>query len=131
KQYQGTGIAVTHDRYISDNVAGWTLELDRAEQIPPKENYSSWVDQKAKRLPQEDKQETKHQKTLERELEWVRMAPKARHAKSKARLHNYERLASEETKDREEELGLFIPPGPRLGNTVVEADNISKAYGDK
>lgn len=131
QHYKGTVIAVTHDRYFLDNVAGWILELDRGEGIPWKGNYSSWLDQKAKRLAQEEKQETKRQKTLERELEWVRMAPKARQAKSKARLHNYEKLASEETKDREEKLELFIPPGPRLGNMVIEADNISKAYGDK
>ncbi|WP_312399789.1 energy-dependent translational throttle protein EttA [Sphingobacterium sp.] len=131
KQYKGTVIAVTHDRYFLDNVAGWILELDRGEGIPWKGNYSSWLDQKAKRLAQEEKQETKRQKTLERELEWVRMAPKARHAKSKARLHNYEKLASEETKEREEKLELFIPPGPRLGNSVIEATDISKAYGDR
>lgn len=131
QQYKGTVIAVTHDRYFLDNVAGWILELDRGEGIPWKGNYSSWLDQKAKRLAQEEKQESKRQKTLERELEWVRMAPKARHAKSKARLHNYEKLASEETKEREEKLELFIPPGPRLGNVVIEADSISKAYGDK
>jgi len=131
KQYRGTVIAVTHDRYFLDNVAGWILELDRGEGIPWKGNYSSWLDQKAKRLAQEEKQETKRQKTLERELEWVRMAPKARHAKSKARLHNYEKLASEETKEREEKLELFIPPGPRLGNSVIEATDISKAYGDR
>lgn len=131
QHYKGTVIAVTHDRYFLDNVAGWILELDRGEGIPWKGNYSSWLDQKAKRLSQEEKQETKRQKTLERELEWVRMAPKARHAKSKARLHNYEKLASEETREREEKLELFIPPGPRLGNMVIEADNISKAYGDK
>ncbi len=131
QQYKGTVIAVTHDRYFLDNVAGWILELDRGEGIPWKGNYSSWLDQKAKRLAQEEKTESKRQKTLERELEWVRMAPKARHAKSKARLHNYEKLASEETKEREEKLELFIPPGPRLGNVVIEADNISKAYGDR
>lgn len=131
QHYKGTVIAVTHDRYFLDNVAGWILELDRGEGIPWKGNYSSWLDQKAKRLAQEEKQETKRQKTLERELEWVRMAPKARHAKSKARLHNYEKLASEETKEREEKLELFIPPGPRLGNVVIEANNISKAYGDR
>ena len=131
QQYKGTVIAVTHDRYFLDNVAGWILELDRGEGIPWKGNYSSWLDQKAKRLSQEEKQETKRQKTLERELEWVRMAPKARHAKSKARLHNYEKLASEETKEREDKLELFIPPGPRLGNSVIEAENISKAYGDR
>ena len=131
QQYKGTVIAVTHDRYFLDNVAGWILELDRGEGIPWKGNYSSWLDQKAKRLAQEEKQETKRQKTLERELEWVKMAPKARHAKSKARLHNYEKLASEETKEREEKLELFIPPGPRLGNVVIEANNISKTYGDR
>ena len=131
KQYQGTVIAVTHDRYFLDNVAGWILELDRGEGIPWKGNYSSWLDQKSKRLAQEEKTESKRQKTLERELEWVRMAPKARHAKSKARLANYDRLASEETKEREEKLELFIPPGPRLGNVVIEAQGVSKAYGDK
>jgi ATP-binding cassette ChvD family protein len=124
-------IAVTHDRYFLDNVAGWILELDRGEGIPWKGNYSSWLDQKAKRLSQEEKTESKRQKTLERELEWVRMAPKARHAKSKARLSNYEKLASEETKEREDKLELFIPPGPRLGNIVIEVQNVSKAYGDK
>lgn len=131
QHYKGTVIAVTHDRYFLDNVAGWILELDRGEGIPWKGNYSSWLDQKAKRLAQEEKQESKRQKTLERELEWVRMAPKARQAKSKARLHNYEKLASEETKEREEKLELFIPPGPRLGNVVIEADSVSKAYGDR
>jgi sulfate-transporting ATPase len=131
KQYKGTVIAVTHDRYFLDNVAGWILELDRGEGIPWKGNYSSWLDQKAKRLAQEEKTESKRQKTLERELEWSRMAPRARQAKSKARLHNYEKLASEETREREEKLELFIPPGPRLGNVVIEANNISKAYGDR
>lgn len=131
QQYKGTVIAVTHDRYFLDNVAGWILELDRGEGIPWKGNYSSWLDQKAKRLAQEEKTESKRQKTLERELEWVRMAPKARQAKGKARLSNYEKLASEETKDREEKLELFIPPGPRLGNVVIEASNVTKAYGDK
>ncbi len=131
KQYKGTVIAVTHDRYFLDNVAGWILELDRGEGIPWKGNYSSWLDQKAKRLAQEEKTESKRQKTLERELEWVRMAPKARHAKSKARLSNYEKLASEENKEREEKLELFIPPGPRLGNIVIEAQNVSKTYGDR
>lgn len=130
-QYKGTVIAVTHDRYFLDNIAGWILELDRGEGIPWKGNYSSWLDQKAKRLEQEEKTENKRQKALERELEWARMAPKARHAKSKARLSNYEKLASEETKEREEKLELFIPPGPRLGNIVIEAQNVSKAYGDK
>ena len=131
KQYKGTVIAVTHDRYFLDNVAGWILELDRGEGIPWKGNYSSWLDQKSKRLAQEEKTESKRQKTLERELEWVRMAPKARHAKSKARLANYEKMASEEGKEREDKLELFIPPGPRLGNIVIEANNVSKAYGDK
>lgn len=131
KQYAGTVIAVTHDRYFLDNVAGWILELDRGEGIPWKGNYSSWLDQKAKRLAQEEKTESKRQKTLERELEWSRMAPKARHAKGKARLANYEKLASEEGKEREEKLELFIPPGPRLGNVVIEATNVTKAYGDK
>ncbi len=131
KLYEGTVIAVTHDRYFLDNVAGWILELDRGEGIPWKGNYSSWLDQKAKRLAQEDKTESKRQKSLERELEWVRMAPKARHAKSKARLSNYEKLASEETKDREAKLELFIPPGPRLGNVVIEANGVTKAFGDK
>lgn len=131
QQYKGTVIAVTHDRYFLDNVAGWILELDRGEGIPWKGNYSSWLDQKAKRLAHEEKTESKRQKTLERELEWVRMAPKARHAKSKARLHNYEKLASEETKEREDRLELFIPPGPRLGNVVIEAQQVSKAYGDR
>lgn len=131
KQYAGTVIAVTHDRYFLDNVAGWILELDRGEGLPWKGNYSSWLDQKAKRLAQEEKTESKRQKTLERELEWSKMAPKARHAKSKARLSNYEKLASEETKEREERLELFIPPGPRLGNVVIEATNVTKAFGDK
>lgn len=131
KQYKGTVIAVTHDRYFLDNVAGWILELDRGEGIPWKGNYSSWLDQKAKRLAQEEKTESKRQKTLERELEWVRMAPKARQAKGKASLSNYEKLASEETKEREEKLELFIPPGPRLGNVVIEANGVTKAYGDR
>ncbi len=131
KQYKGTVIAVTHDRYFLDNVAGWILELDRGEGIPWKGNYSSWLDQKAKRLAQEEKTESKRQKTLERELEWVRMAPKARQAKGKARLSNYEKLASEETKEREDKLELFIPPGPRLGNVVIEANGVTKSYGDK
>jgi ATP-binding cassette ChvD family protein len=131
KQYKGTVIAVTHDRYFLDNVAGWILELDRGEGIPWKGNYSSWLEQKSKRLESEEKTESKRQKTLERELEWVRMAPKARHAKSKARLSNYEKLASEDTKEREDKLDLFIPPGPRLGNLVIEAQNVTKAFGDK
>ena len=119
QNYKGTVIAVTHDRYFLDNVAGWILELDRGEGIPWKGNYSSWLEQKAKRLAQEDKTEGKRQKALERELEWVRMAPKARHAKSKARLSNYDKLASEDGKEREEKLELFIPAGPRLGNVVI------------
>jgi sulfate-transporting ATPase len=131
KQYKGTVIAVTHDRYFLDNVAGWILELDRGEGIPWKGNYSSWLEQKAKRLAQEEKTESKRQKTLERELEWVRMGPKGRHAKGKARIANYDKLASEETKEREERLELFIPPGPRLGNVVIEATNVTKAFGDK
>ena len=131
QNYKGTVIAVTHDRYFLDNVAGWILELDRGEGIPWKGNYSTWLDQKAKRLAQEDKTEGKRQKALERELEWVRMAPKARHAKSKARLANYDKLASEDGKEREEKLELFIPAGPRLGNVVIEATNVTKAYGDK
>jgi sulfate-transporting ATPase len=131
KQYKGTVIAVTHDRYFLDNVAGWILELDRGEGIPWKGNYSSWLDQKQKRLAQEEKTESKRQKALERELEWVRMNPKGRHAKGKARLSAYDKLMSQETKEREEKLELFIPPGPRLGNKVIEAKNVSKAFGDK
>lgn len=131
KQYKGTVIAVTHDRYFLDNVAGWILELDRGEGIPWKGNYSSWLEQKQKRLAMEEKQESKRQKTLERELEWVRMGPKGRHAKAKARLGAYEKLLSQETREREEKLELYIPPGPRLGNKVIEATGISKAFGDK
>lgn len=131
KQYKGTVIAVTHDRYFLDNVAGWILELDRGEGIPWKGNYSSWLEQKSNRLAMEEKAETRRRKTLERELEWVRMSPKARHAKSKARLSAYERLMSEDTKQKEEKLEIFIPNGPRLGNKVIEAQGISKAYGDK
>jgi energy-dependent translational throttle protein EttA len=131
RQYKGTIIAVTHDRYFLDNVAGWILELDRGEGIPWKGNYSSWLDQKQKRLAQEEKTESKRQKTLERELEWVRMNPKGRHAKAKARLGAYEKLLTQETKEREEKLELYIPPGPRLGNKVIEAHGVSKAYGDK
>jgi ATP-binding cassette ChvD family protein len=130
-QYKGTVIAVTHDRYFLDNVAGWILELDRGEGIPWKGNYSSWLDQKAKRLAQEEKSETKRMKTLERELEWVRMAPKARQAKSKARLANYDKMLGEEGRQREEKLELFIPAGPRLGTKVIEAEGVSKAFGDK
>jgi ATP-binding cassette ChvD family protein len=131
KQYKGTVIAVTHDRYFLDNVAGWILELDRGEGIPWKGNYSSWLEQKKKRLAQEEKSESKRQKSLERELEWVRMNPKGRHAKGKARLGAYEKLLSQETREREEKLELFIPPGPRLGNKVIEAKGVSKGYGDK
>lgn len=131
KQYKGTVIAVTHDRYFLDNVAGWILELDRGEGIPWKGNYSSWLEQKQKRLAMEEKQESKRQKTLERELEWVRMGPKGRHAKAKARLGAYEKLLTQETREREEKLELYIPPGPRLGNKVIEAEGISKAFGDK
>ncbi len=131
RQYKGTVIAVTHDRYFLDNVAGWILELDRGEGIPWKGNYSSWLEQKQKRLAQEEKTESKRQKTLERELEWVRMSPKGRHAKAKARLSAYEKLLSQEVKEREEKLELYIPPGPRLGNKVIEAKNVSKAFGDK
>ncbi len=130
-QYKGTVIAVTHDRYFLDNVAGWILELDRGEGIPWKGNYSSWLEQKQNRLALEEKTESKRQKTLQRELEWVRMAPKARQAKSKARLGAYENLLSEENKQKEDKLELFIPPGPRLGNKVIEVNNVSKAYGDK
>ena len=131
KQYKGTVIAVTHDRYFLDNVAGWILELDRGEGIPWKGNYSYWLEQKAKRLAQEEKTESKRQKTLERDLEWVRMGLKGRHTNGKARIANYDKLASEETKEREERLELFIPPGPRLGNVVIEASNVTKAFGDK
>ncbi|MEX2230682.1 MAG: energy-dependent translational throttle protein EttA [Cyclobacteriaceae bacterium] len=131
KQYKGTVIAVTHDRYFLDNVAGWILELDRGEGIPWKGNYSSWLDQKRRRLAQEEKSESKRQKALERELEWVRMNPKGRQAKGKARLSAYEKLMSQETREKEENLELFIPPGPRLGNKVIEAKVVSKAYGDK
>jgi len=131
QRYEGTVIAVTHDRYFLDNVAGWILELDRGEGIPWKGNYSSWLDQKSKRLSQEEKSESKRQKTLERELEWVRMSPKARHAKSKARLQAYDKMMSEDVKQKEEKLEIFIPNGPRLGNEVIEAIGVSKAYGDK
>lgn len=131
KQYKGTVIAVTHDRYFLDNVAGWILELDRGEGIPWKGNYSSWLEQKQKRLAQEEKSESKRQKALERELEWVRMNPKGRQAKGKARLNNYEKLISAEGREKEEKLELYIPPGPRLGNVVIEAQGVAKAYGDK
>ena len=131
QQYEGTVIAVTHDRYFLDNVAGWILELDRGEGIPWKGNYTSWLDQKSKRLEQEEKQASKRRKTLERELEWVRMAPKARQAKGKARLNSYDRLLNEDQKEREEKLEIFIPNGPRLGNKVIEAQGVAKAFGDK
>ena len=131
RQYKGTVIAVTHDRYFLDNVAGWILELDRGEGIPWKGNYSSWLDQKQKRLAQEEKTESKRQKALERELEWVRMNPKGRQAKGKARLGAYEKLLDAEGREKEEKLELYIPPGPRLGNKVIEANGVSKAYGDK
>ncbi len=131
KQYAGTVIAVTHDRYFLDNVAGWILELDRGEGIPWKGNYSSWLDQKSKRLAQEEKSESKRQKTLQRELDWVRMSPKARQSKGKARLTAYENLLNEDVKQKEEKLEIFIPNGPRLGNQVIEAIHVAKAYGDK
>jgi energy-dependent translational throttle protein EttA len=130
KQYPGTVIAVTHDRYFLDNVAGWILELDRGEGIPWKGNYSSWLEQKKNRLAQEEKVESNRQKTLDRELEWIKMSPKARHAKGKARINAYENLLNQETKDKVAELEIYIPAGPRLGNVVVEADDVAKAYGD-
>ena len=130
-QYKGTVIAVTHDRYFLDNVAGWILELDRGEGIPWKGNYSSWLDQKSKRLAQEQKQASKRQKTLERELEWARMNPKGRQAKQKARLNNYDKLLSQDQKQVDEKLEIYIPNGPRLGTNVIEAKGVSKAYGDK
>ncbi|MEI6124128.1 MAG: energy-dependent translational throttle protein EttA [Bacteroidota bacterium] len=131
QKYKGTVIAVTHDRYFLDNVAGWILELDRGEGIPWKGNYTSWLEQKTKRLQMEEKTESKRAKTLARELEWVRMAPKARHAKGKARLKSYESMLNEDTKQKEEKLELFIPNGPRLGDVVIDAQKVSKAYGDK
>jgi energy-dependent translational throttle protein EttA len=131
QQYKGTVIAVTHDRYFLDNVAGWILELDRGEGIPWKGNYSSWLEQKANRLAREEKQESKRRKTLERELEWVRMAPKARQAKSKARLSAYEKMQNEDVKQKEERLEIFIPNGPRLGANVIDAVGVSKSYGNK
>ena len=131
RQYKGTVIAVTHDRYFLDNVAGWILELDRGEGIPWKGNYSSWLDQKTKRLEMEEKTESKRRKTLQRELEWVRMAPKARQAKQKARLGAYEKLASADVKEKEANLEIYIPNGPHLGNKVIEFHDVSKAYGDK
>ncbi len=131
QSFPGTVIAVTHDRYFLDNVAGWILELDRGEGIPWKGNYSSWLEQKAKRLEQEEKSESKRRKTLERELEWIRLAPKARQAKGKARLNAYEKLADEEGKEKEARLELYIPPGPRLGDAVIELNGISKSYGER
>ncbi|HVF67829.1 MAG TPA: energy-dependent translational throttle protein EttA [Pyrinomonadaceae bacterium] len=131
QQYAGTVIAVTHDRYFLDNVAGWILELDRGEGIPWKGNYSSWLEQKQERLRREEKQESERRKTLERELEWIRMAPKARHAKSKARINSYEALLAEQNEARARELEIYIPPGPRLGAIVIEADGVSKGYGDR
>ncbi|OJV36284.1 MAG: energy-dependent translational throttle protein EttA [Bacteroidia bacterium 43-41] len=131
QQYKGTVICITHDRYFLDHVAGWILELDRGEGIPWKGNYTSWLEQKTKRMEQEEKQVSKRRKTLERELEWINLAPKARQAKGKARLNSYERLLNEDQKEREEKLELFIPNGPRLGNKVIEAVNVKKAFGDK
>src|SRR5512133_1664728 len=131
QQYSGTVIAVTHDRYFLDNVAGWILELDRGEGIPWKGNYSSWLEQKQERLRQEEKAEGNRQKTLERELEWIRMSPKGRHAKGQARITAYDKLLAEEGQKQEKELELYIPPGPRLGGIVIEAENVTKAYGDR
>ena len=131
QSYVGTVIAVTHDRYFLDNVAGWILELDRGEGIPWKGNYSSWLEQKEQRLKQEEKVESERQKTLHRELEWIRMSPKGRHAKSKARISSYEQLLSQESEKHARDLEIYIPPGPRLGNVVIEAENLSKAYGDR
>ncbi|HEX8339180.1 MAG TPA: energy-dependent translational throttle protein EttA [Pyrinomonadaceae bacterium] len=131
QQYAGTVIAVTHDRYFLDNVAGWILELDRGEGIPWKGNYSSWLEQKQERLRREEKQESERQKTLERELEWIRMAPKARHAKSKARINSYEALLNQQNEQRTRELEIYIPAGPRLGAVVIEAEGVSKGYGDR
>lgn len=131
QQYKGTVIAITHDRYFLDNVAGWILELDRGEGIPWKGNYSSWLDQKSKRLAQEEKTESKRRKTLERELEWVRMSPKARQAKGKARLNAYDKILNQDTKEKEQKLEIFIPNGPRLGEKVIEAHGVGKAFGDK
>jgi ATP-binding cassette ChvD family protein len=131
KQYKGTVICITHDRYFLDNVAGWILELDRGQGIPWKGNYTSWLEQKAKRLEQEEKGSQKRKKTLERELEWVRMAPKARHAKAKARLNAYDKMLNEDEKQKEEKLEIFIPNGPRLGDKVIEMENVSKGFGDR
>ena len=131
QQYAGTVICITHDRYFLDNLAGWILELDRGEGIPWKGNYSSWLEQKTNRMAQEEKQASKRRKTLERELEWIRMAPKARHAKQKARLESYDRMLNEEQKEREEKLEIFIPNGPRLGNKVINAEGVAKSFGDR
>ncbi len=131
KRYEGTVIAVTHDRYFLDNVAGWILELDRGQGIPWKGNYSSWLEQKQNRLAQEEKKETERQKTLERELEWIRMSPKGRHAKSKARISAYEQLLNQTNEKHSKDLEIYIPPGPRLGSAVIEAENVSKGYGDR
>ncbi|HCB00349.1 MAG TPA: energy-dependent translational throttle protein EttA, partial [Porphyromonadaceae bacterium] len=131
QQYKGTVICITHDRYFLDHVAGWILELDRGEGIPWKGNYTSWLEQKTKRMEQEEKQASKRRKTLERELEWINLAPKARHAKGKARLNSYEQLLNQDQKEREEKLEIFIPNGPRLGNKVIEAIQVKKAFGDK
>jgi ATP-binding cassette ChvD family protein len=130
QNYPGTVIAVTHDRYFLDNVAGWILELDRGQGIPWKGNYTSWLEQKSNRLQQEEKSESERQKTLQRELEWIRMSPKGRHAKGKARISSYEELLSRDMEKTSKDLEIYIPPGPRLGNVVIEADNVSKAYGD-
>ncbi|OGW57310.1 MAG: energy-dependent translational throttle protein EttA, partial [Nitrospirae bacterium RIFCSPHIGHO2_02_FULL_42_12] len=130
QNYAGTVIAVTHDRYFLDNVAGWILELDRGQGIPWKGNYSSWLEQKKNRLQQEEKSESERQKTLQRELEWIKMSPKGRHAKSKARISSYEALLSQDAEKRSKDLEIYIPPGPRLGNVVIDASNVSKAYGD-
>ncbi|MBO7242531.1 MAG: ATP-binding cassette domain-containing protein, partial [Alistipes sp.] len=131
QQYKGTVIAVTHDRYFLDNVAGWILELDRGEGIPWKGNYSGWLEQKTQRMAMEEKQESKRRKTLERELEWVRMSPSGRHAKSKARLSAYDKMMNADTKEREEKLEIYIPNGPRLGDLVIEAQGVTKAFGDR
>jgi len=131
QQYKGTVIAVTHDRYFLDNVAGWILELDRGHGMPFEGNYSSWLEQKQARLAKEEKADAKRRQTLERELEWIRMSPKGRHAKGKARLTHYEQLLGEQQEKLAEDLEIYIPPGPRLGDVVVEAKNLSKSYGDK
>src|SRR5439155_14062736 len=131
QQYAGTVIAVTHDRYFLDNVAGWILELDRGHGIPFKGNYSSWLEQKRERLQHEEKSESQRQKTLERELEWIRMSPKGRHAKGKARINSYESLLNQEAQQKIQDLEIYIPPGPRPGSVVIEADDARKAYAEK